>query len=121
MCVLLVEDENLIRMLLTDVMTEAGFEVLDTPDAESALALAKTSDLPQVIVTDVDLGPGMDGFAFVKAARRLWPTVPVLLMSGVATNFAGRCCGMDERFLYKPFSLHVFMQNVIDLTGCPKP
>ena len=120
MCVLLVEDENLLRMLLTDVMTDAGFDVLDTPDAESALVLAKTLDLPQVIVTDVDLGPGLDGFAFVEAARRLWPVVPVLLMSGVATNFAGRCCGMDERFLSKPFPLHVFMQNVIELVGHQK-
>ena len=119
MCVLLVEDETLIRMLLTDVMTDAGFDVLDAPDAESALALAK-SDLPQVIVTDVDLGPGMDGFAFVAAARRRWPTVPVLLMSGVPANFAGRRRGTDERFLSKPFSLHVFMQTVVELAGCPK-
>ena len=120
MCVLLVEDEDLIRMLLTDVMTDAGFEVLGTPDAESALVLAKTLDLPQVIVTDVNLGPGMNGFALVEAARRLWPALPVLLMRGGPTNFAGRGCGTNERFLLKPFSLNIFMQNVIALAGCPK-
>ena len=120
MCVLLVEDENLIRMLLTEVMTDAGFEVLDAPDAESALAVANTLDVPQVIVTDVNLGSGMNGFTFVEAVRRLWPAVPVLLMSGIPTNFTGRYCGTDERFLSKPFSLDVFMQNVLELAGCPK-
>lgn len=117
MCVLLVEDEELIRTLLTEVMTDAGFEVIGAADAKSALVLAKAVLLPQVVVSDVNLGPGMDGFALVTAARCWWPTVPVLLMSGLAANFAGRQRSIDERLLLKPFSLDTFMRNVTDLVG----
>lgn len=119
MCVLLVEDEELIRTLLTEVMTDAGFEVIEAPDAKIALGLAKAMLLPEAIVTDVNLGPGMDGFALVAAARCWWPAVPVLMISGMATNFAGRHRNTAERFLLKPFSLSDFMRNVSDLAGKP--
>lgn len=117
MCVLLIEDEELIRSLLTDVMTDAGFEVIGAADAKSALGLAEAVLLPQIIISDVNLGPGMDGFALAAAARRRWPAVPLLMMSGRAANFAGRHRRADERFLLKPFSLDTFLRNVTDLVG----
>ncbi len=119
MRVLLVEDEDLIRSLLTEVMADKGFEVIEAPDAEKALRLAAAMEPPQVIVSDVNLGSGMNGFALADAARRLWPTVPVLLMSGVATNFTGWQGSVTRRFLPKPFPLSVFLQHVTDLAGRP--
>ena len=119
MCVLLVEDDDLIRSGLTELMTEAGFEVLGAPDAESALELAGTMPSLRLVVSDVNLGAGMDGFALAAAARRRWPAVPVLLMSGLEANFAARHCSAAERFLPKPFSLRAFLQNVIDQAGRP--
>ena len=120
MCVLLVEDEYLIRMVLIDVMIDAGFEVIEAANAESALALAETTPCPDVIVSDINLGPGMDGFALAATLRCRWPAVPVLMMSGRGTNFAGRQSDKAERFLLKPFLLDAFVQHVIDLVGKPK-
>lgn len=120
MCVLLVEDEDLIRMVLVDVMTDAGFEVIEAANAESALALTETAPCPDMIVSDINLGPGMDGLALTAALRRRWPAVPVLMMSGRVANFAGRQSGKAERFLSKPFLLDVFVQHVIDMVGTPK-
>ena len=119
MRVLLVEDEDLIRDLLMEVMTENGFEVIGASDAEDALRLATTMEPPRVIVSDVNLGSGMNGFAFMDAARRLWPSVPMLLMSGVAANFNGWRHNMTARFLPKPFPLSVFLRHVTDLAGIP--
>ncbi len=119
MYVLLVEDNDVIRIHLAELMAEAGFEVVGAPDAESALELAGAAQPPWMVVSDVDLGRGMDGFALADAARRRWPAVPVLLMSGVQTNFAGRHCGATERFLSKPFSSDAFLQSITDLTGKP--
>ena len=119
MYVLLVEDNDVIRIHLAELMTEAGFEVVGAPDAESALELAGAVRPPWVVVSDVNLGRGMDGFALANAARSRWPTVPVLLMSGVEANFAGWHCGATERFLSKPFSSDAFLQSVADLTGKP--
>ena len=120
MCVLLVEDEDLIRMVLIDIMTDAGLKVVEAADAQSALALAETTPCPDVIVSDVNLGPGMDGFALTTALRCRWPAVPLLMMSGRGTNFAARQSGKAERFLSKPFLPDVFVQHVIDMIGKPK-
>lgn len=120
MHVLLVEDDDLLRICLAELMAEAGFKVVGAPDAESALELAGAEQPPRVVVSDVNLGPGMDGFALAAAARRRWPTVPVLLMSGVDANFAGRHCGATERFLSKPFSSNAFLRSIAALTGKPE-
>ncbi len=117
MCVLLVEDEDLFRMLLVDIMNDAGFEVVAAADAATALALAETSEPPKLIVSDVDLGAGMNGFALVEAVRRRWPQVPVLMMSGAPANFDDQRGRVAKRFLRKPFSLDAFMHNVIELAS----
>ena len=117
MWVLLIEDEELLLNLLIDLMTDAGFKVIGASDATSALELVRAVLLPQIIISDVNLGPGMDGFALAALARRRWPAVPVLMMSGRAANFAGRHRRTNERFLVKPFSLDTFLRNVTDLVG----
>lgn len=118
MCILLVEDELLLRTVLTEAMTEHVFAVFDSADGESAL-MANRASPPQLIVSDVNLGHGMDGFEFVTLALCRWPLVPVILMSGFGPNFDSRSRGETQRFLSKPFSLRLFLQNVIDLAGAP--
>jgi len=114
--VLLVEDDDLIRSCLAEALTDADFVVFEALDAEGALEFAKALPPPQIIVSDVNLGSGMTGLEFIIEARRRWPDVAVLLISGVAANFAGRRCQADERFLLKPFSLHTLVRNVVELT-----
>ena len=62
MDVLLVEDEPLIREMLAEDLTDAGLDVVEAPSAEAALGAAGRADQPPcVVVTDVNLGGGMDG------------------------------------------------------------
>ena len=116
MHVLLVEDDDLVRSCLAEAMMEAEFEVVEAPDAESALGLARAIPPPRIIISDVNLGSGMDGFEFINEARRQWPGVAVVLISGLAANFAGRRCKAAERFLLKPFSLRTLLRHVVELT-----
>ena len=71
-----------------------------------------------MVVSDVNLGPGMDGFAFAATLRKRWPDVRVLLISGVASNLIGRQLGPCERFLCKPFTQAALFQSIGDLTAC---
>jgi DNA-binding response OmpR family regulator len=119
MYVLLVEDDELIRMTLVEVMTEAGFDVVEASNAEDALKLVETSHPPLLMVSDVNLGAGMDGFELAVAVRLQWPKIPTLLMSGVSSNFAGQHRSLADRFMFKPFSHRAFLQNVTDMTGRP--
>ena len=103
--VLLVEDEPLVRAALAEDLAAAGLAVAAAPDAEAALRLAGAADAPppDVLVTDVDLGPGMDGLALAAEARRRWRTVGVVVMSGNPENLRGRTLGPREQCLRKPF------------------
>ena len=69
MRVLVVEDEALIRMLVCDLLEEAGFACAETADAAEALALLDAGLCkPEVLVTDYNLGPGLDGKALARGA-----------------------------------------------------
>src|SRR3712207_2730154 len=78
---LLVEDDPLVRTTLAEALGDAGFEVLEAEDAESALGMIAAHDDLAVLLTDINL-PGADGFALARAARRLRPRLPVVYASG---------------------------------------
>ena len=75
MSVLLVEDDDVIRIALIDAMTNAGFEVIEAVDSEPARALAGTTPCPELIVSDINVGAGMDGFALDAALQCRWQAV----------------------------------------------
>lgn len=67
MRVLVVEDGELVRAILTDMLGDAGMHVTSTADPQDALALPAAAGPPTVLVTDVNLGAGMDGFDLAAA------------------------------------------------------
>lgn len=101
---LLVEDDPLVRMTLVEGLTDAGFDVLEAEDAETALTLIAERPDIDVLLTDINL-PGADGFSLAYAARLLRPRLPVVYASGrVRQAEAGRALP-DAPFLAKPFSV----------------
>lgn len=104
MDVLLVEDEPLIREMLAEDLSDAGLDVTGASSAEAALGAAGRADRPpSVLVTDVDLGGGMDGLALAEEARRRWPGLGVVVMTGRPSNLGGRRHDPREICLVKPF------------------
>lgn len=78
--ILIVEDEPLTRMLLTDTLETAGFKVTAAADAKHALAAFAASD-PDGVVLDVDLGHGLTGFDLSDAFRRHNPSIAVVFLT----------------------------------------
>jgi DNA-binding response OmpR family regulator len=109
MDVLLVEDDRLLRETLAEDMVHAGLNVTQAPNAEVALetitAAGNGSIVPFILVTDVNLGGGMDGLALVVEARRRCPDVSVVVMTGNPANIEGRCSDPREVLLLKPMGL----------------
>jgi DNA-binding response OmpR family regulator len=107
MDVLLVEDEALIREMLAEDLADAGLDVAEASSAEAALGAAtaagKAGRPPSVLVTDVNLGGGMDGLALSAEMRRRWPEVGVVVMTGRPANLDGRRPDPREVCLLKPF------------------
>lgn len=124
MHVLLVEDDELVRLCLGEMLADAGMSVTEAPSAERALGLVGTAAaVPDVLLTDVNLGLGMDGIALAAEAHRRWPAVRVVLISGVASNLLGRRLHPSDRFLPKPFSDDALLRAIGQAAdgGCPGP
>ena len=82
---LIVEDEEEVRSLLEDALRESGFELELAKSGEAALAVLESrQDSLRGLVTDINLGPGPDGWAVAKRGRELIPYLPVVYMTGAA-------------------------------------
>ncbi|MDO9712218.1 response regulator [Paracraurococcus lichenis] len=117
MDVLVVEDEPLVREVVADGLQDDGLCVVEAPTAEEALALFTNDGRPQVVVTDVNLGSGMDGLTLAEEAHRRWLDVGVVIMTGNPVNVLGRPSDPCERILLKPFMPTVLSQCVRELLG----
>jgi len=107
--VLLVEDEDPVRLFSSRALKNKGYKVIEAESAERALEilhdLAEKIDL---VITDVVM-PKMDGPTLIKEVRELYPdrALKVIFMSGYTEdNFRQRLGDdVDIHFLPKPFSL----------------
>jgi DNA-binding response OmpR family regulator len=112
---MVVEDEWLIRELIVDVLTDAGFETIEAATADSAALLLDIKPL-RLIVTDINLGGNLDGIALAKIARDRTPDIPVLFVSGRPNKLdEARVLGHPVAFLPKPFRLDQLVANVQQL------
>ncbi len=103
MDVLVVDDEALIREIVTEGLVDDGLAVLEAPSAVQSLALTEGAGAPDVVVTDVELGRGMNGLMLAEEVRRRWPDAGVVIMTGNPEGLQAHTFGDQERFLTKPF------------------
>lgn len=120
MDVLLVEDDALVRESLNEDLSDAGLSVVGACCAEDGLRAAEADPAPpSVVVTDVELGPGMDGLTLAEEARRRWPDIAVVVMTGNRGKLRGRSARARERCLLKPLSPSLLIAEVNGLLGRP--
>lgn len=101
--ILVVEDEVLIRLAVADYLRACGYRVLEASTGEEAQAVFGNDQRIEVLLTDIDLGRGMNGFELARWTRDQHPDVRILLTSGVArmAQSAGTLCDMP--LLKKPY------------------
>ncbi|WP_420234456.1 response regulator [Pseudomonas sp. ABY48] len=84
--ILVVEDDDIVRMLIVDVLEELEYQVLEADGCEQALAFLRNDEQAiALMMTDVGL-PVMDGLELAKQARSMRPQLPVLFASGYAES-----------------------------------
>jgi CheY-like chemotaxis protein len=121
--VLVVDDEPVVRGMMTRALREAGYEVLEAEDGAGALARARSHRGPiQVLVTDLAM-PGLRGRELARTLAQGAPDLRVLFVSGHAGDEVERL-GLLEAgrpFLAKPFPPELLMERVRDLLTAPRP
>ena len=116
--VLLVEDEDAVRMFGARALKNKGYNVLEASDGEEALDVinGETRQNIDLIISDVVM-PGMDGHTLVQFVRQEMPDVKVIFISGFAENVipGGITPESGFAFLPKPFSLKDLASKVKDV------
>jgi signal transduction histidine kinase/FixJ family two-component response regulator len=90
--ILLVDDESMVREVLTEFLEDAGYVVMAAADGMQALALLDTGPAIAAVVTDLSM-PGMDGLAVIRAAQERYPSLPAVLLTGYAGEDAAMALG----------------------------
>ena len=113
--ILIAEDEESIRSLVTRALRQDGHEVLSAHDGAEALdLLTRENGTFELLLTDIRM-PVMDGIALALAAARDYPDLTILLMTGYADQ-RERAHGLDALIhdvLTKPFTLTT-MRSVVN-------
>ncbi|MHA6573433.1 response regulator [Pseudomonas yamanorum] len=101
--ILVLEDDEIIRSLMVDVLEDFGAVVTSFPSAdEGMIFLERTSDPVDLIVSDIQMPGLLNGYDLSKVVAHRWPSLPVVLTSG-NTVMASQL-GCTVRFLPKPWS-----------------
>ncbi len=110
--ILLVEDEDPVRMVAERALTRAGYTVTTARDGEEGLEKVEEGGEFDIVVSDVVM-PSMDGPGMAREIRKLAPDLPVLFMSGYAEEQLRREIDIANfHFLPKPFSVQQISDKV---------
>lgn len=103
-CILIVEDELLIRFMVGEELREAGYDAIEACNADEALAVLKSRVRVDLIISDVRMPGSLDGLGLLAFVRATLPALPVIMMSA---HLEPRLAIGDgaTRFLAKPFAL----------------
>ncbi len=82
--VLVIEDEEIVRGLIVEVLEDAGYEVAQADRAETGLERI-AADIPDVVVSDIVM-PGLSGLELLERVRGSYPSLPVVLVTGAGTH-----------------------------------
>ncbi|MHC8320224.1 response regulator [Pseudomonas sp. GB2N2] len=107
--ILVVEDDDIVRMLIVDVLEELEFKVLEADGCEQALAFLNDEDqYIDLMMTDVGL-PVMDGRELATQGRMVRPELPILFASGYAESID---VPPGMHVIGKPFSIDQLRDKV---------
>ena len=116
-CLLLVEDDELVRMTVALMLEDDGFGVVEASSAHEALRLIRDGLQAAVLVTDVDLGAGPSGVQLADDLRVLQPGIGIVLITGRPASIGMRAGKANEAVLAKPFQGKDLSRLVRGVTG----
>jgi CheY-like chemotaxis protein len=116
--VLVVEDEDVVRGLVVDVLEGLGYQTLQARDGPEALRTLQSPARIDLLVSDVGL-PGLNGRQVYDAAQGTRPGLKVLFMTGYAEN-AALSRGFQQpgmELITKPFAMEQLTRRVQRMLG----
>jgi len=111
--VLLVEDDDVVRAVVAELLEELGYDVREAGCSDEALELDSDSDTVDILLTDVVM-PGLGGPELAAKLRKRRPGLRVLYMSGYTRPgfSANETLGAGASFLQKPFTFDLLRRQL---------
>lgn len=114
--ILIVEDEDLVRMVGSDILALGGYQVIEAGNAAEALERLEGAAEVSVLFTDVNMPGTPDGLGLARLVSSRWPHVKILVASGQAQP-APADLPESGVFLSKPYRAEELLALVRALTG----
>ncbi|HEV7409933.1 MAG TPA: PAS domain-containing protein [Bradyrhizobium sp.] len=116
--VLVVEDEPVVRGVITEMLHDQGYRVLEATDGPSGLRMLRLNQRIDLLVTDVGL-PGMNGRQLADQARETRPELKILFITGYAENVAIAKGFLQPgmEMITKPFDLDNLSQRIREMVS----
>jgi DNA-binding NtrC family response regulator len=117
--VLLCEDESVVRRLVKEVLSDAGYSVIEAENGKQALEIAAAyDDSIHLLITDAIM-PEINGRELAAQLMKTRPDLQVLFMSGYASDVIDQKGVLNGEFLFlqKPFKAEILLQSVRDALG----
>ena len=113
--VLVVEDELLIRMNTAEIISDAGFDVVEAGNADEAMIILEERLDIRVVFTYIEMPASMNGLCLAAAIRGRWPPIKIIAASGrIAVQIPQLPDG--SRFLPKPYSNRDLLTALHEMT-----
>ena len=119
MCVLVVEDDFLIRLILVEELEDAGYLVKQASSGDNALALLGELAVPlTAVVTDVHMPGSRSGLDVAAYVRSQMPRVPVIFTTGRPDAMLGQVVlGPEQVLMRKPYTPSEVVKQIRRLTA----
>jgi excisionase family DNA binding protein len=119
--VLIVDDEQAVRDLVSKTLSMADYEVETADDGPSAVERLRTTDY-DLLITDLKM-PGMDGLSVIREARRKSHELPIIIITGFSTEASAiEAINLGvSGYLTKPFRLPRIVSAAARALGEPVP
>ncbi|WP_296435328.1 response regulator [Rhizobium sp. UBA1881] len=111
---LVVDDEPHILMDTADMVSEAGYHVIEARTADEALAFLKQHNTLKLIVTDVQMPGRLNGIELANYIGEHWPDISIIVASGAVVPEEG-ALPTHARFLNKPINQELVLTTIREL------
>jgi DNA-binding NtrC family response regulator len=119
--ILVVDDDDPVRVMLARLLRTQGYEVLQAKTADDA-RLQVNSERPDLVISDIVM-PGESGIELRRTIAMRWPELPVILISGYSADgpaeFASRTA--NTIFVQKPFAADQLLSLVEETLAGQQP
>ena len=110
--ILIVDDEEALSHMLSDTLSNEGYQVLEANSAVRALGILKSTKV-DLMISDIIM-PGMSGFELVDKVNELYPRVKIQLVTGYSDQVRDDVV-LHKKILYKPYQHFDVLERVKSL------